>query len=162
MSISGFNKGHFSHDSFLALPTEALGVHYFALNIVDQFGACPSQVGVVSGSSDTSVRFAVPPVKGIKVEYGGRTYTKSETFEISMKPYQVLQLQAWSDLSGLFIESDHPVAVYSGAACTALGGKSEDLTLEQLPPTDYYGKHYIIVPSPSDAFGDIVKILGNS
>lgn len=72
------------------------------------------QVGVVATRDGTVVSFTIPVSQGVRITYGGITYSDSQTFTVNMNAYQSIVLQNSNDLSGLRIVANYPIAVFSG------------------------------------------------
>ncbi|HEY3874790.1 MAG TPA: choice-of-anchor D domain-containing protein, partial [Candidatus Kapabacteria bacterium] len=72
-----------------------------------------------------------------------------------------------NDLTGSLIESDQPVAVFSGHHRTAIpdtavnidGSPSRDHCVEQLPPVSAWGDSALVVPYATSALPDLVRIV---
>lgn len=69
-----------------------------------------------------------------------------------------------SDLSGSFVTSDKPVAVYGGHGCANVppGFVACDHLVEQLPPTPAWGTQFVTAPLATRLNGDTFRFLAGS
>ncbi len=144
--IHQFNE--FRSDAALVLPVVSLGREYYAMcyaayeNRDDHY---PSEFLIVATEDQTrvSIRPAANTRAGVP---SGRNFqillNRSET-------YQVQGSQVSDDLTGSYILSDKPVAVFSGNRWTQVpnGCGNRDNLLEQMYPVETWGREFIAVPS---------------
>jgi hypothetical protein len=149
-----------TNDAGLVLPAQVLGTRHRAVAYNDQFNAGVSQyVAIVATDDDTSVTFTLAQASSF-VEAGGGVGPLDkdlgpESLTQVLDRFEVLVLAAHNragmagpfinDLSASLIESDKPVAVYSGNDVTyAPAGDNccADLVSDAVPPTTVYGTRY--------------------
>ena len=175
--VYGHSQAILSGDSFNVLPFESLGNEYFVLaynadadvvhsDIMDN--RTPSQFAVVAIEDDT--RVSITPSTSTR-------YNGLKVQEIKLNSGQVYLVQSNinngnTDLSGSFIKSTKPVAVFAGQQRAKVpyefNGEqtTRDYLAEQLPPIDSWSNEAIIVPFPqpsaieySDSIFDKFRII---
>ena len=167
VAVFGMNHKMYSSDAFMALPTKVLGTEYRTMNYPssDNRGdILPGMflvVGVVDSTNVTITLNATssmgnPAGSPIKVPLmKGDVYLVEGSNELS------------NDLTGSLIESDYPVAVFSGHHRTAMpdtainitGQASRDHLVEQLPPVSAWGDSALVVPYATSALPDLVRVV---
>jgi hypothetical protein len=179
------------------LPSNALGQVYRALNWgaghpvkLGPFGVDRSYVTVVGTQADTSV--TVKPSWRIKGNPPIAATAAGEDLTVTIGPFDVLNLETDDatlqevnqgigvDLSGTVVQSNKPVAVFSGVETTQAPGLieiptypgwTEDQTCcldhleEQLFPLESVGLRYVATRSPVRSTGgyqepDIIRFVG--
>lgn len=138
----------FRSDAALVLPVNSLGREYFTMsysayqNRDDHY---PTEFVVVATEDQTTVQI-VPSAK----TQAGRS--KGSTHSVVLDRGQSYQVQGGDvsqDLSGSYVKSDKPVAVFSGNRWTQVpnGCGNRDNLLEQMYPIETWGKEFVAVPS---------------
>ena len=64
-------------------------------------------------------------------------------------------------MTGTHIQSDKPVAVFSGNQCANIGPGAFDHLVEMLMPVDTWGKTFATVPIPDRTIGDVFRFIGS-
>ena len=163
----GVNKEYFTADAFLGIPSRALGTRYVANCHWPAFYNC--EFAFTPTEDMTTVRVTLPRKftlnigswvvepgvsKPCGVLYLGKMYTNGETFEVTLNQFQVAQIQDPCDLTGALIESDKPIAVWSGDSRTNIGDSpSRDHQVEELFSVDTWGTDCLAWPTPNRAPG---------
>ncbi|XP_054759425.2 uncharacterized protein LOC129265457 [Lytechinus pictus] len=161
VSVYGIDRGN-SMDSFLALPTDALGYEYYVVTYElatrikrDDRG---SQFMVISTDHDTRIRINFRPnnyaVCNGQIIYSGREVplTKLQTLHCLDQDY---------DLTGTHIVSNKPIAVLSGNKCANVPKNNRycDHLVEQLPPVSSWEKEFITSPLKGRSHGDRFRVI---
>jgi gliding motility-associated-like protein len=145
-----------SADLAVIYPVQSLGDEYFTMCYTPFVHNRPahgrnSEFLVVASEDNTLVQIT-PSV----VTDGGKAAGVS--FSITLNKGEVYQVQSLNqrnlpgqgDLTGSYIESDKPVAVYSGNFSTTVPAESGmsgyDHLFEQMPPLQTWGREYYAVP----------------
>ena len=140
VSVQGVNKAVGATDSFLALPVSALGTEYYAVCYPGDGEL--NQVAVVAVRDGTAVSLVIPA--GAYVQYNGRRYAAGDIITADLDALDTLQVQSLSDLTGLHVYADKPVAAYSGHRAVAdrmpIGN-----TVVQLLPVNVWGRRFFVV-----------------
>jgi hypothetical protein len=157
-----------SSGATVLLPRSTLGKKYYALDwpqpdpgmVIDPGDASRASVDIVAAEDGTevTVRSSTHIIAGgaVPMMMPGDTHT------FDLNEGDVLQLETLStgdDLSGTYIESTRPVAVFAGVECAinpdprpdGTGGDYCDHIEEQLLPLQAWGKNYVaarVVPQP--------------
>lgn len=159
----------FSNDGSLLLPQNALGKEYYAVSLgsrpdfaIPGMPAMPSQNGyftvVATTSGETTVTVTLSGKGYVKQNPVTKLpINKGQTVSFKMQQYDVLNLEAYSqlpnvaDLTGSHIVATQPVAVFGGHEEAVLGwsGGGEDSCCaehveEQLLPVQAWGKSYVL------------------
>lgn len=165
------NERVYSNDASLLLPVNTLGTDYYVLNwpssiIPCILMPCPapqlSYVTIIATSpGDTFVN--VTPSTTIAAGGGINPFGKGVTRSFKLRRGDVLNLEANdgmsfnpNDLTGTFIKSDKPIAVFSGHEEAVIGDRERagdmsccaDHLEQQLFPLSTWGKRYMATLSP--------------
>ena len=155
VTIYGINHVPASTDGFLALPTNALGLEYRVL----AYGKFEQTV-VLATQDNTEVTVTIAE-SGMRID--GQVYNEGDTFTVTLNAGQTANFEDGNtpELSGSLIQSDKPVAVFSGATCTNVPqAKSAcDHLVEQLTPVSSWGDTYYSVPFAGRINGDIFRVV---
>ncbi|PIK57231.1 putative sushi domain-containing protein 2 [Apostichopus japonicus] len=101
-----------------------------------------SLFAIVGVEDDTSVSIVL--TAGVTLD--GVSYQGGDSLEININRYEVVQLVADSNaeyIGGSTIESDNPIAVFTGHLCASTPGSYCDTLSEQLVPVESWGTQYI-------------------
>lgn len=156
VNVYALNWDRNSADVAVIYPVPSLGKEYFAMCYTPNVDNRPahgrnSEFLIVASEDNTKVNIT-PSV----VTDGGRPAGIS--FPITLNKGEVYQVQSLNqrnlpgqgDLTGSYIESDKPVAVYSGNFSTTVPAESNmsgyDHLYEQMPPVQTWGREYYAVP----------------
>ena len=123
-----------------------------------------SEFALVATADSTSV--TVTPAATAGNRPGGVSYT------VSLNQGQTYQLQkllpipqagqiADTDLTGSFIHADKPIAFFSGHQCAFVPQNAGtcDWLVEQIPPVDTWGSHFVTMPLAGRTGGDLFRFL---
>ncbi|GAB1450611.1 hypothetical protein MASR2M47_06670 [Draconibacterium sp.] len=156
VNVYALNWDRNSADVAVIYPVPSLGKQYFTMCFTPNVHNRPahgknSEFLIVASEDSTSVEIT-PSV----VTDGGKA--AREIFQIRLNKGEVYQVQSANqrylagqgDLTGSYIESDKPVAVYSGNFSTTIpsetGMTGYDHLFEQMPPLQTWGREYFAVP----------------
>ncbi|KAK3090201.1 hypothetical protein FSP39_010008 [Pinctada imbricata] len=154
-------------DSFYILENSELGTDYIVQTYCDVVGICQFAVAAPDGAE---VKITLPsrrkfsdPSCDTRIHSNGQVdHENATTFERNLDKEAVLYIQAECDLTGTRVNSNQPVAVFSGSHSVIVGwGDSTDFMMSQLLPTRYWGTEYIVYPYPHGKGGDIISIVAN-
>lgn len=152
-------------DGFLVYPTDTLGKRHRAMTYDG------GQLYVVATQDNTTVNLTfsetVTPILSTCVGCDPLEYAKDETITILLQTGEVYAVEAnptsGNTLTGTLIESNLPIAAFSGHQCTFVptGVRACDHLVEQLPDTKYWGSTYYSMPLASRVGGDIFRIVAD-
>lgn len=177
--VYGLNKAVTTSDAFLALPTKSLGTEYFVLSYYSDYSSdtdflisrTPSQFAIVATEDNTKVEIE-PSCKTAALGSDAKqtkTLNKGQVYLVQayFPDYDALR----TDLTGSYVKSDKPIAVFSGHQRTALPynymgytNRSRDHIVEEMIPVSAWGMNAFIVPlvAPSQENNvgyDIYRVL---
>ena len=156
VNVYALNWDANSADVAVMYPVESLGKEYFTMcytpNVHSNVNHGRNSEFLVVASQDSTLVKITPSVvtDGLK--------PANVAFSIKLNKGEVFQVQSLNarnlpgqgDLTGSFIESDKPVAVYSGTYGTTVPAESGmggyDHLYEQIPPLPAWGREYYAVP----------------
>lgn len=171
VSVFAVNWDSYSNDISLVYPSNAIGFEYFVMCYKPYIdpknpgtgGGRNSEFIIVATENNTLVK-----ITPSKITDGG--IPKDSTFEITLNRGQVYQVQSENvqgsdkkgqgDLTGSKVESNKPVAVFSGSLGTTIPERSccWDHLFEQMPPLNTWGRSYFTVPLKTRK-ADRIRIL---
>lgn len=160
VTVYGLNRLGFTTDAFLGLPTDVLGTEYITLGFGNVNIVNKTEFMVVAAVDGTTVSITPSVTTGPRV--GGTPYN------ITLQQGEAYLLQNTvngDDLSGSFITSDQPIAVYGGHGCANIPSGSYvacDHIVEQLPPTNTWGTQFVTAPLATRLNGDTFRFLAGT
>jgi hypothetical protein len=169
-----------STDSYLGIPTPALGTEYYTSNYYDDhYTLGPSnplagQFLIVSPYDDN--RITIGPVKtDTRSDLGATTilHNKGDVWTITLMKGQSYLVQSTGlgygdeDITGTHIVSSKPVALISGHQLVSIPigelaeqNGSKDEVMEELPPVAEWGTEYYDMPTATRSIcGDLVRVI---
>jgi len=169
-------------DAFLVLPTDVLGREYIILSYNSDGSGYTSgypSMFYLNGSSTPSQFLIVASEDNTTVTISPSTETYRHgraPFTVNLNKGQVYLVQAKitetnlrSDLTGTIVESDKPIAIFSGQqrALVPVGNanlESRDYIAEQMLPVNTWGQNAYVIPyvTPPDATSqgtDIYRVI---
>lgn len=156
VNVYALNWDANSADVAVIYPIESIGTEYFAMcyepNIHNNVNHGRNSEFLIAAAHDNTKIVITPS----KVTDAGRPANIPFTVELSKgEVYQVQSanqrnLYGQGDLTGSYIESDKPLAVFSGSYSTTVPSQSGmsgyDHLYEQVPPVRAWGREYYAVP----------------
>ncbi len=175
IAVYGLNFVPAATDGFMALPTATLGTSYINLGynngsagIPDVPNALGTEFGITAtqdGTTVTIVPTANAGARGVRQAYSvslnqGQTYQLRNNRDLST----FTNSGSLVDLSGSIITSDKPVAVFGGNDCAFVPNQNAfcNHLVEQLPPTNLWGQHFVSYPITQDRNGDTYRFLAQT
>ncbi len=168
VTVYGMNHKLYSTDAFMALPINVLGTEYRTMNFPtsDVGGSQTPGEYLIVGVQDSTHVTITPAARTFANKPGGVPFT------ILLNAGEVYMVQgddidATNDQTGSHIESDQPVAVFSGHMRTQIpengtnqnGQASRDHLIEQMPPVSAWGDSALVVPYATSVRPDLVRIV---
>lgn len=149
--------GALKKEAYLAIPDEHLGTEYYVSTQCSLGSKC--QIAVTPVDSDTSVCIQFPSniSVAVKCSVDQSLFVHTDNnISCVLQEYDVLHVESDRDLTGTYIKADKKVSVVVGASGVF---ENNALIIEQIPPTNKWGKDFIVVQSGRNEAGDMVKIL---
>ncbi|MBC8145574.1 MAG: IgGFc-binding protein, partial [bacterium] len=153
VAVYGLNHRYQTTDTYLAHPVNVLGKYYRALGYPWLQNDLLSQVAIVATQNDTKVRIIPSVATAGTDKVPAEPKPAGVPFEVILnrgEAYQVMPKynpNGTSDLTGTIIESDKPVAVFSGHNCAYVPNiqtKACNLLVEQLPSVQSWGRQFFV------------------
>jgi hypothetical protein len=177
IAVYGFSNVYTTSDSYLALPSSALGTDYFVSCFYDdnynELGLSDPLAGefVVIASADSTVVTIGPVQASTRSDAAGSLSHKiGESWNVTMRKGQTYLVQSTGvmpgdqDLTGSRVTSTKPVGVICGHQRCRIPvdghGNSKDMIMEMMLPTNRWGTEYFELPQGGRiACGDYVRII---
>ncbi len=160
VTVYALNYEAYSSDAAIVLPTNTLGVEYYAANInpaVVSGSPMPTEILVVGVQNGSTIQ-----ITPSAATLGGNA--AGVPFSINLNQGEVYQIKSSSDLTGTYIISTgacEKFAVFSGAKCTNVGGCNYcDHLSEQMYPVSTWGYNYATSPYQTRN-GDVFRIIAS-
>jgi hypothetical protein len=152
VTVYGLNRATFTTDAYLGLPTDILGTEYIVLG----YSGSSPEFAIVATVDTTTVTITPSATAGSR--------PAGVPFDINLNQGQTYQLRGSADLSGSLVTSDKPIAVFGGTACANIppGIAFCDHVVEQLPPTETWGKSFVTIPLATRDNGDTFRFLAST
>ncbi|XP_022107475.1 uncharacterized protein LOC110988363 [Acanthaster planci] len=161
VTVYGVEEGN-SMDSFLVLPTDALGTEYYVVSysISDrlQRDQRKSQFTLLGVSDDTVVDITLSGT----LEHEGQRYWNGDRIRITLNRLQVVHFaSADDDLTSTRIVASKKIGVLSGSKCADVPVNMRfcDHLVEMLPPVKSWGRSFITSPLYGRRSGDAFRIM---
>ncbi|KAL3836551.1 hypothetical protein ACJMK2_021975 [Sinanodonta woodiana] len=138
-------------EGYLALPKSILSTQYM---IVTDYGNydiwnSTSEFVIAAVESNTVVQIVFKTNGTVCIN--GTTYTSGDIYNLTMSELDTLQIQHVHDLTGTFVRSNKPLAVFAGDQCGygvpgVVKYPACQHEVEQMLPMDFLGHEYITTP----------------
>lgn len=175
IAVYGMSHKQYSSDAFMAMPLDVLGTEYRTMcypTSLMSFNSTPGEFWIVGIQDSTNITIT-PAAQTANGRAGGRS------FGILLNRGDVYLVQgdatdASNDLTGSLIESELPIAVFTGHERAAIPwnarnrdpdfpnqtrGASRDHLVEQLPPVSAWGDSALVIPFATADNPDLVRIV---
>lgn len=171
ITVYGMSHKEYSSDAFMALPIDVLGTEYRTMcyqSSVTNTGSIPGEFWMVAIMDSTNVTITPNAITGL----GKPTKLPFTVLLNKGDSYLVMgeANETGNDLTGSLIESDLPLAVFSGHMRAGIpegfnnvGSNpprpSRDHLVEQLPPVSAWGDSALVIPYFTSDYPDVVRIV---
>lgn len=156
VTVYALSQANRTSDAFLVLPTDAVGKDYFVMAYAsdpifsDEFEqSTPSQFAVVATEDNTEITIT-PRAPTFRNRDAVQEVTLMKGDCYLVQAYMGQQRDQDNDLTGTRVESNKPIAVFTGhqrARVPQSGDKvSRDVLIEQMPPVGTWGLSAFITP----------------
>lgn len=150
-----------TNDGTLVIPTNKLSTNYlvstikgydFGFDFKKQFA-----VGILHNKTQLNIKFNIGDNESIVVQ--GQMFCSGNVYSHTFGELETLQVSHRRDLTGTYITSNKPVAVFSGNKCKEFLSNTDcSHMLSQLPPIDQFDNEYIIPPFYNNS-GTFIQVL---
>ena len=148
---------------YALMPIPSLGSEYYAVTWKpsEELLTGNALVYIIATEASSTVYVTLPSIPSIEVNFRGITYGSSDEIRVELEINEVFQIEESShnDLTGTYITSEKPIAVFSGHLMTDIGAGTIDAILEQMSPVHTYGKLFVAVPPFDNARNNRVKVV---
>ena len=160
VTIHGVNQLRPSTDGFLAIPIPSLGTQYFIVtwyptDFVTQFL-------IVGTENETHVEVCLSLATNDVVIWKNVNYSYGDSLVEILDRLMAFQIQSSGDLTGTYITTSAPVAVFSGNRKTSYVTKWKDHVVDMLPPVQTWGRQFVAFPYPTRIDPYYVKIISST
>lgn len=156
ITVQALNAKPTTAELTLLWPVGALGTEYFVFTPRSTSARHAQEFAVVAGRAGASVTINLKA----GVTFQGTFHAAGSAFSVTLKPYEVAQLQSTTDLSGSRVTASSPVAVFSGHSC-AYKHTNCNHVVEQLLPTSAWGTRYVVPPLASQSRYDLAYVVAS-
>ena len=161
VNVYALNWSPNSSEVALIYPTPSLGKEYYAMCYTPHIngnginsGSGRNSEFLVVASEDSTLVYITPSVVTDQGKAANTLFTiklnKGEVYQIQSANLPTPKYPGQGDLTGSYIASSKPVAVFSGSLSTTVPGGSTvsawDHLYEQMPPIQAWGRTFIAVP----------------
>lgn len=162
IAVYGLNRRFQTTDTYLAHPVNVLGTSYRAMGYAWLQNDLLSQVAIIATEDETRVT-VTPSARTQRGKPSGKP------FDIKLNRGDVYQIipkydpGTKSDLTGTLVESDKPIAVFSGHNCAYVPDprvKACNLLVEQLPALRSWGRQFF-VGTLAGRSSSVIRVLAN-
>jgi len=158
INVYALNWSNASSDVALIFPTESLGKEYYAMCYTPTYSlagngpnlnAKNSEFLIVASVDNTNISI-IPSVMTDGKQTAGIPFliklSQGDLYQVQSA--NLPNLTGQGDLTGSYITSDQPIAVFSGSYSTSVpyGVCCYDHLYEQIPPVQTWGRKFIAVP----------------
>ena len=168
VAVYGLNQLTASTDGYTALPVDAIGRNYVVLgygNTVHLGGEGGTNLTIVGTADNTTIN--ITPAVAVGAHPASVPFTimlnagQAYTLHVDTQPNNISGVV---DLTGSLVNADKPISLYGGntAAYVPAGFAAADHLIEQLPPIDTWGKHFVMVPLATRTRGDTFRVLAQA
>jgi len=141
--------GQSTRGTYLALPTDVLGLEYYAVTYCKESYQCGCALSAVY--HNTAVTIELPDHKhSINVTWDKKVFKNNEVMEIKLNSHlDAFMFTSTSDLTGTYIKANGPISVVCG------GRTKTALFIEQMYPIQKADMHYSVIKSTNIAYRTI-------
>ncbi|XP_050417167.1 IgGFc-binding protein [Patella vulgata] len=149
VSVYGLSLEANSSDGYLAIPVKALFTNYIVYSYHED--GVIGQIGLIGIENQTTVK--------VKFTAGSKCYLSNSALYNNLEivfnylkthrfnEYQVLRITCETDITGIVVTSDKPIAVLTGHVCGSVHEITCDHLVEMAEPSNVHGKSYVLMPS---------------
>ena len=166
IAVFGLNHKEYSSDAFMGLPNDVLGTEYRTMNYFTSNPGrpAPGEFWIIGTADSTNVTITLHETSSMGT-------APNTPFNVRLDKGDMYLIQGaddeTNDLTGSHIESDYPIAVFSGSmrcpipedARTTDGSVSRDHLVEELPPESAWGDSALVIPFSSSKQPDLVRAV---
>ena len=160
LSVYAGNLWVEASDSFLSLPKLPHQSQSTYKYITASYGESDSStVAIIAQYSDTQL--SVTPNVDTTID---TTFTPAgATTTVALQEAETLLIASTSDLTGLLVASNKPLAVLSGHTCTNVPTSVAycDLLVQQVPPVSTWGRQFATAPLKGRQAYDVFRVLAS-
>ena len=162
------NEDEASSDSFLVLPkvVSLSGVYeYVAFSTKKSANSLINEGSsvIVIVATEDNTKITVIPSKQAFIPIPRPLVGAGDTRKFTLDRLDSTMIRSDFDLSGSYIKSDKPIAIFSGHECgnVPFNVSACDHLVEQIPPTDTWGRTYFTSPLITRSGGDMFQFAAS-
>lgn len=144
------DDGYGTVGSTTHIPLHKLSTKYVVISTEPE-ATRTSQVAMSAIEDNSTISITFKMKRNVPLIIEGKTFYSGDVFNLFLDRFETYQIEHSTDLTGTFIESSVPIAVFSGNDCNQLENTGAcDHLIEQLPPITSVDKTYIVPPNSDD------------
>ncbi|XP_077312153.1 IgGFc-binding protein-like [Lithobates pipiens] len=153
ISVVATNSKHYKTSVTVLTPIADWGTDYYVMT--PDIGPEDSfqQMAIVNGPQSNFVSILLRAT----VAFEDTVYLAGEHLNLTLNPWETVQLQANESLTGSHVLSQEPIALFSGRTCAEMHGRCQ--VCFQLPPVSAWGSKFVSPPLPFKKFSSKIYIL---
>lgn len=169
ISVYATNHVLSSAGAFAVLPlheySNLTSYTYYAISSSTMISQRKSYILLVSGHQPNSISITPTQSVVIPTVVTGLSYNvtvqPNQSYQFNLNSSTTFLLESQSDLTGTKIVSAHPLAVVTGHECGNVPGQVGfcDHMIQQIPPTNTWGRVYMSLPLAKRTSGSTYKIM---
>lgn len=155
VTVTSLNYKAYTADTSVIYPVTEWGTEYYIYTPTDSPLLTYKEFSITNHQGRNPVEVYVKN----NTKFQGRMYRAGSKISFELGPFESMQIQSDSDLTGSRVASKLPVAVSTGHSCAWLFSRCSHV-YEQLLPTSSWGKSFVVAPldfqSPKDRYDSVV------
>ncbi|KAJ8335065.1 hypothetical protein SKAU_G00407040 [Synaphobranchus kaupii] len=155
VTVMSLNYKPYTADTSVVYPVAEWGTEYYVYTPNSSPIGTYHEFSITNHKGPNSVEVYVKD----HTQFKGRVYPAGSTIPFELGPFESVQIQSLSDLTGSRVLSKLPVAVSTGHSCTWKFSRCNHV-YEQLLPVSGWGKSFIVAPldfrNPEDRYDSVV------
>ncbi|HMG06352.1 MAG TPA: Ig-like domain-containing protein, partial [Chthoniobacterales bacterium] len=163
VAVQALSSSDFTTDGSLILPNSLLGRDYLVMSYRNYPGSNGrsalggTQLAVVATKEQTQV--TITPTAATTTHPVGQPFTV--TLQRGEVYRMINEADGAGDFTGTRVQADKPVAVFGGHTCANVPASTPycDHLYEQMPPVDFWGRHFVTLPLKTRTGGDRFRML---
>ncbi|KAG9467685.1 hypothetical protein GDO78_014482 [Eleutherodactylus coqui] len=156
ISVVAINSRPPSTGAAVVSPISDWGSEYYLMTPDVELEGALGQIAIVNGPKPNFISVLLMGL----VQFEKTTYLPGQQLNLTLGPWESVQLQTNQSLTASYLVSEDPVAVFAGLGCVGINGLCTHLYL-QLPATSAWGSNFVIPPLLLPSLGKITILTAS-